>query len=82
MVGETIYKSAQRKIPFYELEGEKKKALDAYDKCIVNGYYPPVFAHAKMYLEDGNVDFYETLMNLGTKLGIPDYSETKKFCML
>ena len=56
----------------YELEGKKEKAVNAYDKCIANGYYPPIFDIALIYLERGDDEYYETLMEVGMKLGIPD----------
>ena len=56
----------------YEMEGETEKAVKAYDKCIANGYYPPIFDMALIYLQDGDDEYYETLMEVGRKLGVPD----------
>ena len=57
---------------FYEIEGEKDKAVKAYGKCIINGYYAPIYDLALMYLEDEDEDYYKTLMRLGQELGVPD----------
>ena len=57
---------------FYEIEGEKEKAIKAYEKCIINGYYAPIYDLALMYLEDGDEGYYKTLMKLGMDLGVPD----------
>ena len=57
---------------FYEIEGEREKAIKAYGKCIINGYYAPIYDLALMYLEDGDEDYYKTLMQLGMQLGVPD----------
>ena len=57
---------------FYEIEGEREKAINAYGKCIINGYYAPVYDLALMYLEDGDEDYYKILMKLGQELGVPD----------
>ncbi len=57
---------------FYEIEGEREKAIKAYEKCIINGYYAPVYDLALMYLEDGDEGYYRTLMKLGIDLGVPD----------
>ncbi len=57
---------------FYETEGEREKAIKAYGKCIINGYYAPIYDLALMYLEDGYEDYYKTLMKLGMQLGVPD----------
>ena len=56
----------------YEMEGETEKAVKAYDKCIANGYYLPIFDIALIYLQDGDDEYYETLMEVGRKLGVPD----------
>ncbi len=56
----------------YEMEGETEKAVKAYDKCIANGYYLPIFDIALLYLQDGDNEYYETLMEVGRKLGVPD----------
>ena len=56
----------------YEMEGETEKAVKAYNKCIANGYYPPIYDLAWIYLQDGDDKYYETLMELGMKLGVPD----------
>lgn len=56
----------------YEMEGETEKAVKAYDKCIANGYYPPIFDIALIYLQDGDDEYYEALMEVGRKLGVPD----------
>lgn len=57
---------------FYEIEGEREKAIKAYGKCIINGYYAPIYDLALMYLEDGDEAYYETLMKVGMELGVPD----------
>ena len=57
---------------YHELEGETEKAINAYDKCIANGYYPPLFDMARIYLEEGDQEYYETLMKVGMKLDVPD----------
>ena len=57
---------------FYELEGDTEKAIDTYNKCIANGYYPPIFDLALIYLQDGDNEYYENLMKVGMELGIPD----------
>ena len=57
---------------FYEIEGEKEKAIKAYEKCIINGYYAPVYDLALTYLEEGDEGYYKTLMELGMDLGVPD----------
>ena len=59
---------------FYEIEDEREKAIKAYEKCIINGYYAPIYDLALMYLEDGDEDYYKTLMKLGQELGVPDCS--------
>ena len=57
---------------FYEIKGEREKAIKAYEKCIINGYYAPIYDLALMHLEDGDEDYYATLMNIGMTLGVPD----------
>ena len=57
---------------FYEVEGEREKAIKAYEKCIINGYYAPIYDLALIYLEDGDEGYYKTLMKLGIDLGVPD----------
>ena len=57
---------------FYEIEDEREKAIKAYEKCISNGYYAPIYDLALMYLEDGDEDYYKTLMKSGQELGVPD----------
>ena len=57
---------------FYEIKGEREKAIKAYEKCIINGYYAPIFDLAMMYLNDGDEGYYETLMKVGMNLGVPD----------
>ena len=57
---------------FYEIEDERDKAIKAYEKCIINGYYAPIYDLALMYLEDGDEDYYKTLMKIGIELGVPD----------
>ena len=57
---------------FYEIEDEREKAIKAYEKCISNGYYAPIYDLALMYLEDGDEGYYKTLMELGIDLGVPD----------
>ena len=57
---------------FYQFEGETDKATNAYDKCIVNGYYVPIFDLALIALEEEDFEYYETLMKIGMKLEIPE----------
>jgi len=57
---------------FYEIEDEKEKAIKAYEKCIINGYYAPIYDLALMYLVDGDEAYYETLMKVGMELDVPD----------
>ena len=57
---------------FYESEGETEKAIIAYEKCLINGYYAPIFDLAMIYLEEGEEGYYETLMKIGMQLGVPD----------
>jgi len=57
---------------FYESEGETEKAIQAYEKCIINGYYAPIYDLALIYLQDGDKEYYETLMKTGMQLGVPD----------
>ena len=57
---------------FYEIEDEREKAIKAYEKCIINGYYAPVYDLALTYLEEGDEGYYKTLMELGMDLGVPD----------
>lgn len=57
---------------FFELEGETEKAIKAYEKCIINGYYAPIFDLALIYLEKGDEEYYESLMKVGMQLGVPD----------
>ena len=59
---------------FYEIEDEREKAIKAYEKCIINGYYAPIYDLALMYLEDGDEDYNKTLMKSGQELGVPDCS--------
>ena len=57
---------------FYKMEGARKKAADAYGKCIINGYYAPIYDLALIYLEEGDEDYYKTLMKTGMELGVAD----------
>ena len=57
---------------FYESEGETEKAKKAYEKCIINGHYSPIFDLALIYLGDGDSRYYETLMKVGIELGVPN----------
>ena len=57
---------------FYEIEDEREKAIKAYEKCIINGYYAPIYDLALTYLEEGDEGYYKTLMELGMDLGVPD----------
>ena len=57
---------------FYEIEDEREKAIKAYEKCIINGYYAPIYDLALMYLEDGDEGYYKTLMKVGMELEVPD----------
>ena len=57
---------------FYQLEGETEKAVNAYDKCIVNGCYVPIFELALIALDEEDFEYYETLMKIGMKLEIPE----------
>ena len=54
------------------MEGETEKAVNAYDKCIVNGYYVPIFNLALIALDEDDFEYYETLMKIGMKLEIPE----------
>ena len=57
---------------FYQVEGETDKAINAYDKCIVNGYYAPILDQALIALDEEDFEYYETLMKIGMELGIPE----------
>ena len=57
---------------FYQLEGETEKAVNAYEKCIVNGYYVPIFDLALIALDEDDFEYYKTLMEIGMKLEIPE----------
>ena len=57
---------------FYELEGETEKAINAFDKCIVNGYYVPILDLALIALDEEDFEYYETLMKIGMKLEVPE----------
>ena len=57
---------------FYEAEGETEKAIKAYEKCIINGYYAPIYDLALLSLNDGDEGYYETLMKVGIELGVPN----------
>ena len=57
---------------FYHVEGETDKAINAYDRCIVNGYYAPILDQALIALDEEQYDYYETLMKIGMKLEIPE----------
>ena len=57
---------------YYEAEGEREKAMKAYEKCIINGYYPSICNLAIMYLQDNDDEYYETLMKAGIELEVPD----------
>ena len=57
---------------FYQVEGEIDKAINAYDKCMVNGYYVPIFDLALIALDEEDFQYYETLMEIGMKLEIPE----------
>lgn len=57
---------------YYEIEDEREKAIKAYEKCIINGYYAPIYDLALTYLEEGDEGYYKTLMELGIDLGVPD----------
>lgn len=59
---------------FYAMEGETEKAIQAYEKCIVNGFYSPICNIAIMCLQDGDSEYYETLMKVGMELEVPDCS--------
>ena len=60
---------------FYEITGELEKAIKAYEKCIINGHYTPIYFLANMYLKDGDEEYYETLMEAGRQLGVPNCLE-------
>ncbi len=62
---------------FYENECEYDKAINAYEKCIINGYYAPIYNLALMYLENGDDEYYETLMKVGVYLDVPDCYECR-----
>ena len=57
---------------FYQVEGETDKAINAYDRCMVNGYYVPIFDLALIALDEEDFKYYETLMKIGMKLEIPE----------
>ena len=57
---------------FYYLEGETEKAVNAYDKCIVNGYYVPIFDLALIALDEDDFEYYKTLMEIGMELEVPE----------
>ena len=57
---------------YYEILNEREKAIKAYEKCIINGYYAPIYDLARMYMEDGDREYCDILMKLGMKLGVPD----------
>ena len=57
---------------YHDIEGETEKAVKAYEKCIINGYYAPIYDLALIYFSDDDSRYYETLMNLGMQLDIPD----------
>ena len=57
---------------FYQVEGETDNAINAYDKCMVNGYYVPIFDLALIALDEEDFEYYETLMKIGMKLEIPE----------
>ena len=57
---------------YYQVEGETDKAINAYDKCMVNGYYVPIFDLALIALDEEDFEYYETLMKIGMKLEIPE----------
>lgn len=54
------------------MEGETEKAIDAFDKCIVNGYYVPIFDLALISLDEEDFDYYQTLMKIGKDLEVPE----------
>ena len=45
------------------------------EKCIINGHYTPIYFLAIMYLKDGDKEYYETLMETGRQLGVPNCLE-------
>ncbi len=57
---------------FYNYKGDKDKAINAYGKCIINGHYAPIYDIALIYLNNGDEEYYKTLMELGIELGVPD----------
>lgn len=57
---------------YYEFVKEPDKAIKAYEKCIINGLYEPIFDLAMIYLNEGDDDYYKLLMNIGISLGVAD----------
>ena len=57
---------------FYNYNGDKDRAIKAYCKCIINGHYAPIYDIALIYLNNGDEEYYKTLMELGIELGVPD----------
>ena len=57
---------------FYELVGRVDDAIEAYTKCILSGYYYPIYSLAIIYLYDKDCsDLYHELMEAGIKIGVP-----------
>ncbi len=62
---------------YYQSEGEYEKAIKAFEKCIANGDFSPLFDLAVIYLNDDDeeyfdYEYYKTLMEIGIGLGVPE----------
>ena len=62
---------------YYQSEGEYEKAIKAFEKCIANGYFSPLFDLAVIYLNEDDKEYYDyeyykTLMKVGIRLGVPE----------
>lgn len=57
---------------FYQDIYMQEKAMEAYEKCILNGYYSPICDLALLYLENDEVEYYEVLMQAGIDMEVSD----------
>lgn len=57
---------------FYEVEGRKQEAIEAYEKCIEGGLYYPLYDLALLYISDGDNWKYDALMQEGIEKGVAD----------
>lgn len=57
---------------YYVKTNRIDKAIGAFEKCIDEGLYYPIFDLAQIYRDNNDSDFYEKLMKLGIKLNVPD----------